>query len=190
MRVVSLFSGAGGLDLGFRNAGHDLLWANDNDRDCKDTYMANISKHFQLGDISDISYKDIPDSEVVIGGFPCQGFSCANMKRSKDDERNEMYLQFVRVLREKTPNFFVAENVRGILSLEKGLVLKMILEDFRESGYHVQYTLVNAADYGVPQNRFRVFFIGVREDLKIPVPSIPAPTHSKNDEHLKTPWVT
>ena len=139
MRVVSLFSGAGGLDFGFIKAGHQILWANDLYRDAVETYQKNIGNHIVCEDISKISTSDIPDCDIVIGGFPCQGFSVANTKRHVDDERNVLYKQLLRVIRDKNPKFFLAENVKGILSIGKGKVFQMILDDFQSIGYNVQY---------------------------------------------------
>jgi DNA (cytosine-5)-methyltransferase 1 len=165
MKVVSLFSGAGGLDLGFIQAGHRIIWANDIYADAVETYRKNIGTHIVEGDITAIPSEQVPDCDIVIGGFPCQGFSVANTKRSATDERNEMYKQMLRVIKDKTPLFFLAENVKGILSLEKGKVMQMILGDFRNLGYTVKCQLLNAADYGVPQQRQRVIITGVRNDV-------------------------
>jgi len=189
MSVISLFSGAGGLDLGFKHAGFELLWANDFDKDAVETYKANIGSECVLGDISTISSDLIPDSDVIIGGFPCQGFSMANTKRHVLDERNSLYLQYIRILKEKQPKIFVAENVKGILSLGKGEVIKGIVEDFSNSGYRVKYKLLNAADFGVPQTRMRVFIVGVRNDLNVDF-EFPERTHSKNGSDGYLPWVT
>lgn len=101
MKVVSLFSGAGGLDLGFKMAGHDILWANDLYEDAVNTYRLNLGDHIVCEDISKIDSKDIPDCDIIIGGFPCQGFSVANMKRHVGDERNELYKQLIRVINAK-----------------------------------------------------------------------------------------
>ena len=117
MDVVSLFSGAGGLDLGFIEAGHTIVWANDLYHDAVSSYRANIGNHIVEEDIHQISSNEIPDCDIVIGGFPCQGFSIANTGRHADDERNVLYLQLLRVILDKQPLFFLAENVSGILSL-------------------------------------------------------------------------
>ena len=119
MKIVSLFSGAGGLDLGFIKAGHKIIWANDIDKDAVSTYKKNIGKHIIERDIADISSKEIPSAEVVVGGFPCQGFSQANLKRTLSDKRNTLYIQFLRIVSDKQPFYFLAENVRGILSLDR-----------------------------------------------------------------------
>jgi DNA (cytosine-5)-methyltransferase 1 len=180
MTVISLFSGAGGFDLGFVEAGHKIRWANDNDEDAVGTYRLNIGPHILPGDISDIPSEKIPSGDVVIGGFPCQGFSHANRLRSRKDKRNKLYLEFVRVVRDKKPKYFLAENVRGILSLDNGRVIKRIANDFQKVGYAVETRLFNVADYGVPQSRFRVIIAGTRNDLPGHLRyRFPDPTHSK-----------
>lgn len=189
MRVVSLFSGAGGLDLGFIKAGHQILWANDLYTDAVKTYQKNIGNHIVCEDISKISTSDIPDCDIVIGGFPCQGFSVANTKRHVDDERNVLYKQLLRVIRDKNPKFFLAENVKGILSIGKGQVFQMILEDFKSIGYNVQYRVLNAADYGVPQTRLRVIIVGVRKDVHFEY-KYPSPTNSKDGANGLPRWVS
>ena len=188
-RVVSLFSGAGGLDLGFKEAGFQIVWANDFDKDAVATYNLNIGNECVFGDIEQIPSSDIPDCDIIIGGFPCQGFSMANTRRNVLDERNKLYLQYIRILKDKKPKFFVAENVKGILSLGHGEVIKAIVNDFSDAGYDVQYRLLNAADYGVPQIRQRVIIVGVRKDLNISF-EYPAPSYSQNGENGLRPWVT
>ena len=161
LSVVGLFSGCGGLDLGFKNQGFDIIWANDFEKDAVKTYRENIGDHIVLGDITKIPSSEIPnDFDVLLGGFPCQGFSVANIKRSIKDERNFLYLEMLRILKDKKPKFFIAENVKGILSLQGGEVMEMILKDFKEIGYKVDYRLLKASDYGVPQNRERVIIMG------------------------------
>ena len=167
MRVGSIFCGAGGLDLGFIKAGHDVLWAFDNDEDSIATYRLNIGPHAELADVRAINFKELPKVDAIIGGFPCQGFSMANKHRAGDDERNTLYLQFVRALVELRPKYFLAENVRGILSLEGGTAIKKILSDFSSVGFDVEYRTLNASHFDVPQNRVRVFLWGIRKDQRI-----------------------
>ena len=171
LKILSLFAGAGGMDLGFKNAGFEIIWANDFDLDSVKTYRRNFGNHIILGDIEKIRTNNMPDNpDVVIGGFPCQGFSIANLGRSVDDSRNKLYKQMLRIIRVKKPKYFVAENVAGILTLGKGIVMQKIIKDFRSIGYKVDYKLLNAADYGVPQARRRVFIIGNRLNLENPFP--------------------
>lgn len=174
-RVISLFSGAGGMDLGFINAGFDIVWANDFFKEAVESYKKNISEDIVFDDITKIKSSEMPDDiDLVIGGFPCQGFSVANTKRSMKDERNFLYKEMLRVIKDKNPKFFVAENVKGILSMEKGKVIEMIKKDFESLGYKVDARLLNAAEYGVPQARERVVIIGNRLGLENPYPT---PTH-------------
>ncbi|MBL4575548.1 MAG: DNA cytosine methyltransferase [Opitutaceae bacterium] len=180
MKVISLFSGAGGLDLGLVQSGHTIVWANDNDIDACETYRNNIGNHIICNDIESINLNTIPDADVIVGGFPCQGFSMANKSRSIDDERNKLYKYFVKVVSTKKPKYFLAENVRGILSLEKGEAIKAIVNDFEKIGYIVQYQLFNMANYGVPQTRQRVIIAGTRKDVNNTF-TFPQPTHTKDD---------
>lgn len=189
MDVVSLFSGAGGLDLGFIQAGHTIVWANDIYDDAVATYRRNIGDHIVKKDIKEIPSDEIPDCDIVIGGFPCQGFSVANTKRNTKDERNSLYKELLRVIRDKQPMFFLAENVKGILSLNKGETFKMILNDFSSFNYNVQYKVLNSADYGVPQTRERVIIVGVRNDVNFTF-HYPSPTNSKDGEDNLAKWVS
>jgi DNA (cytosine-5)-methyltransferase 1 len=182
MKIVSLFSGAGGLDLGLVKAGHEIIWANDFDSDSCETYKLNIGNHIICNDIANINLNEIPNCDVVVGGFPCQGFSLANMSRNVDDERNKLYRQFYRIIENKKPDYFLAENVRGILSLDKGNVIKKIVEDFSDAGYRVKYKSFNTANYGVPQTRVRVIIAGTRKDLPDKLDyNFPEPTHDKEN---------
>lgn len=176
--VISLFSGAGGMDLGFIQAGFDVVWANDFVLDAVNTYKQNIGEHIVYGDITQIPDKDIPDNpDVIIGGFPCQGFSIANRNRHKEDKRNFLYQEMLRVIKAKKPKMFVAENVKGLLSMEHGKVFDMIQNDFESLGYHVESKVMNTAEYGVPQSRERVIIIGNRINKSI---SFPVKTHYIN----------
>lgn len=181
MNILSLFSGAGGLDLGLIQAGNAIIWANDFDKDAVATYKRNIGNHIVEGDIKDINIDELPYAEVVVGGFPCQGFSMANMRRNIQDERNLLYVFFYKTIKIKQPLFFIAENVKGILSLGGGSIVRQIISDFNEAGYKVEVHKVNMADYGVPQNRERVIFVGQRIDLgENMLFQFPKPTHSKD----------
>ena len=179
-KIASLFSGCGGLDLGFIQAGYEIVWANDFFKEAVETYKHNIGNHIVYGDITQIPSSEVPnDFDILLGGFPCQGFSVANTKRSMEDERNFLYKELLRLIKDKQPKFFVGENVKGLLSIQNGQVINMIIEDFRSLGYEVEYRLLKASDYGVPQNRERVFIIGNRLGIKNPFPKI---THgSVND---------
>ena len=167
MTIISLFSGAGGLDLGLIRAGNTVIWANDVDSDAVETYIENIGSHITCSDINDVHIKELPSADVVVGGFPCQGFSLANLQRNVDDERNTLYKHFYKIIKKKQPKYFIAENVKGILSLDNGNVIKTIIKEFSEAGYNTFYQLCNMADYGVPQTRQRVIIVGQRKDLDV-----------------------
>ena len=172
MKIVSMFSGAGGLDLGLQRTGHTIVWANDIFEEAAATYRLNLGDHICTLDIRDIEPAEIPDCDVIVGGFPCQGFSVANWTRSLDDPRNQMYREMIRIIRAKQPRYFVAENVKGLASLGRGAVLRHIVKDFETAGYRVRHAVVNAADYGVPQLRKRLLIIGARADQPA-LPSFP-----------------
>jgi len=177
-RVVSLFAGAGGLDIGFDRQGLKTIWANDIDKDACKTHEDWSNAEVVCGDITKIDFKDIPNSEIITGGFPCQGFSLAG-PRKIDDKRNVLYRYFVKLVEEKNPLCFVAENVKGILTLGDGTIIEAIIEDFSEKGYSVFPNLVNAADYGVPQDRWRVILLGFRKDMEINQYKFPEPFSKK-----------
>lgn len=164
--LVSLFCGAGGLDMGFENQGFQTIWANDFDKDACETHKSWSDAEVVQGDIGQVDFSKIPSTPFIIGGFPCQGFSLAG-PRKLDDKRNILYRYFVRLVEEKKPVAFVAENVKGILTLGEGKIIEAILADFESKGYDVVPTLVNAADYGVPQDRNRVIIVGIKKELGI-----------------------
>ena len=179
-KVISMFSGAGGLDMGFHNRGFEILWANDSAKDACATYdkWANYYENgirkekekctiIECGDISKVNLEEVLpgiDVDVVLGGFPCQGFSVAG-PRQVDDSRNILYTHFVKMVEIKRPKVIVAENVVGIKTLGDGIVFDKIIEDFSDLGYTMSAPTVNAKDYGVPQDRMRVIFIGIRNDI-------------------------
>lgn len=165
IEMVSLFCGAGGLDMGFENKGFHTIWANDFDKDACATHREWSSAEVVQGDIGKVDFKSIPKTEFIAGGFPCQGFSLAG-PRKIDDSRNILYRYFVKLVEEKQPKAFVAENVKGLLTLGGGAIIEAILQDFSSKGYEVKPTLVNASDYGVPQDRQRVIIVGIHKDLK------------------------
>ncbi len=192
---IELFAGAGGLGTGFINAGFNVISANDIWEQAKKTYVINHPNvKYIVKDIADITGEELlegtgylkKDIDVIIGGPPCQGFSTLG-KRFIDDPRNKLFKEYVRIVNELKPKFFVMENVAGILSMEKGNVLKNILSSFEEIGYKVEYKLLNAAEYGVPQQRQRVIFIGTNTDKKI---KYPKKTHTLNNEHNLTKAIT
>lgn len=178
--VVSLFSGCGGMDLGFYKEGFKILWANDIDPIACETYKRNIGDHIVAGDITKINYNTIPKCDVLLGGFPCQDFSMIWKRGGINTERGNLYRNFVDLVHQKNPKIFIAENVRGILSANKGKAIEQIVQDFSTTGkfgYNITVNLINFADYGTPQLRQRVLIIGTRKDIKEKF-TIPKPTHT------------
>ena len=178
--MVSLFAGCGGLDLGFKRAGYNILWANDFDKDAQAVYKKNKLGKIDDRDILEIAASEIPDCEVITAGFPCQPFSNAGNRKGVHDSRGMLYEECLKIIGEKMPKVIVFENVKGLLSTNhiNGQKLVDVIHDDLSSkggtGYDVKYKLLNASDYGVPQNRERVVFVGIRKDLNktfiFPVP--------------------
>ncbi|WP_075841133.1 DNA cytosine methyltransferase [Clostridium perfringens] len=181
LRTVALFAGCGGLDLGFENAGFNIIWANDNNKKVESTYRYNHKNtDLVIKSLVDIKSEDIPECDIIIGGPPCQSWSLAGAMKGKEDSRGQLFYEYVRVIKDKRPMAFVAENVKGIVSKAHIESFNEIVEMFKESGYTVTYKLVNAKDYGVPQDRERVFIVGIRNDLKVSY-EFPESTHGKGN---------
>lgn len=176
--AVSLFCGAGGLDLGFEQAGFKTIWANDFDKDACKTHQNWSKAKVVCGDISKIDVSEIPDSDIILGGFPCQGFSLSG-PRKIDDSRNVLYKHYVRIVKAKKPKIFVGENVKGLLTMANGEIFEAIKAGFAECGYDVYPQLVNAKDFGVPQDRERVIIVGFHKSLKVKKFSIPVPNNKR-----------
>lgn len=166
--VASLFSGAGGLDIGFKKAGFQTVWANEYDKTIIPSYKKNFPDiPFDGRSIRDIPNEDLPcDVAGVIGGPPCQSWSEAGARRGIKDPRGELFFEYLRVLKHLRPLFFVAENVHGLIHSRNLSFFKTILGMFEDEKYEVSWKLLKASDYGVPQDRERVFIVGYRSDLK------------------------
>lgn len=211
-KVVSLFSGCGGLDLGmiggfsylgkyYHENPFEIVWANDiNERATKTQKLNFPDIPVVCGDITKILRVDedsqvtmlpeasLPNADVVIGGFPCQDFSLAGKRKGLTVQRGNLYKSMAKAIEMIRPKVFLAENVKGLLTWENGLAIQTIVEDFSKLGYRVEYKLFNTADYGVPQTRERVIILGIRNDMHASFDWIP-PTHSDTDKAL-LPWVT
>ena len=176
LKVASMFAGCGGLDFAFhkQNDRYNVVYVSDFDKDSCNTYEKYYKCKPHCEDITKI--ETIPDCDILTGGFPCQGFSVANLQRIEADNRNKLYLELVRLLKQKKPKYFVFENVKGILSLGgyennldkknlRGKVFKLIVSDLEKCGYQVNTKLFKVKWYNIPQNRERVIFIGIRNDI-------------------------
>lgn len=171
-KMVSLFSGCGGLDCGFMRAGFNVIWANDFDSDAQAVYRLNLGE-IDGRDIMTVNADEIPDCDILTAGFPCQPFSSAGNRRGVHDSRGMLYKECLRIIEKKMPKVIVFENVRGLLStkyIDGRNLAEVIVSDLSTMngvGYNVVHRLINASDYRVPQNRQRVLFVGVRKDLNI-----------------------
>ena len=199
LKVISLFSGAGGKDLGvlggfsifgqyYGKNNFEIVYANDIEGHACKTYNHNFKHKSHHGDIRDVNVKELPKAEIVIGGFPCQDFSVAGNRKGFDSDRGLLYLQMKRVIDEVKPYIFVAENVEGLTNLNGDETLEKIKDDLRSGGYIVEHNLLNASDFGVPQSRKRVFIIGFRKDF-IDNINIPYPIQTHGDGRMR-PWMT
>lgn len=190
LNSIDLFSGCGGMTLGFGWAGFKSVLASDIDENCEKTFSRNFPEiPFLCGDLSEIEKKqfdniiDNNEIDVIIGGPPCQGFSLANKRRKNisEDPRNKLFYEFVKTINWYNPKSFVMENVKGLLSMQNGEVIKQIQEEFENSGkfgYEVRIKVLKASDFGVPQSRERVIVIGIRKDLNL-IPEFPQKKYSK-----------
>lgn len=187
MKLVSFFSGAGGLDLGFEKAGFDVIWANEYDKDIWETFEKNHKNTLlDRRSITEITSDEVPDCDGIIGGPPCQSWSAGGSLRGIEDKRGKLFYDFIRILKDKQPMFFLAENVAGMLLDRHRIPLEGIKQLFDECGYNLSVTPVNASDYNIPQDRKRIFFVGYRKDLgikfKFPEPTTP---NKKDKRKLK-----
>ncbi len=167
MKLASLFTGAGGLDLGFEKAGFDVVWANEFDSTIWETFEHNFPKaKLDKRSIVDVPASEIPDIDGIIGGPPCQSWSEAGAGRGINDKRGQLFYDYIRILKEKQPKFFLAENVSGILHPKHKEAFLSIIKEFENAGYEVSYKLLNTNDYDVPEDRFRVIIVGYHKKLK------------------------
>lgn len=181
MNIISLFSGAGGLDMGFHKAGFKTIVANEYDTKICPTFRANFPEtHLIEGDIRKIAAEDFPKGIMgVIGGPPCQSWSEAGSLKGIEDARGQLFYDYIRILQETQPLFFVAENVSGMLAKRNSDAVDGFMRMFDEAGYDVNLKMLNANDYDVPEDRDRVFYIGFRKDLQIHDFEYPAPLKHK-----------
>lgn len=166
-KVISLFAGCGGLDLGFHQAGYDIVYANDIEKSVKATYEYNLGT-IDIFDIRDIVKTQLPETEVILAGIPCQPFSNAGNRGSTSDDRGTLFSEVMEIVALKKPKIVLFENVRGFISAkdENGVSMpERIQQELSLLGYKLYFKLLNASDYGVPQNRYRVILLGVRSDI-------------------------
>lgn len=161
LKVVGLFTGVGGIELGFEQAGFKTVWSNELDQKAAETFKLNFKTPLIVDDIHNIKADDIPDCDVIVGGFPCQAFSVAGYRLGFEDERGEVFFQMARIIKDKKPRVVFIENVKNLLSHDKGNTFKVIRETLESYGYYLNTLMLNASEYGnIPQNRERVYIIG------------------------------
>ena len=176
LKVASLFCGCGGSDLGmiggfkylgknYKRLNFDIAYAVDCDKWAVETYNQNFKHKAECADVTDVDFESLPDIDVMIGGFPCQSFSTVNPTKDTNDARANLYKQIVRFLHTRKPKYFICENVKGLLLLQKGAIIKKITDEFSSEGYSVKYQLLKAVEFGVPQRRERVIIVGIRNDI-------------------------
>ncbi|EGQ8054260.1 DNA cytosine methyltransferase [Vibrio alginolyticus] len=184
-KIVSFFAGAGGLDLGFEQAGFNVVWANEYDKDIWATYERNhLNTTLDRRSITNIEASEVPECDGIIGGPPCQSWSEAGSQRGIEDKRGQLFFDFIRILEAKKPKFFLAENVSGMQHPRHAEALNNIKQMFKDAGYDLFYKMLNAADYGAAQDRKRVIFIGFRRDLNINY-AFPEPISQEERKCLK-----
>ena len=198
LKVVSLFSGCGGGDLGmrgdfvyngkkYRKLKFNCIFATDINAKALKTFSANFPNTEILeGDITKVDVNQIPECNIVVGGFPCQSFSTVNPTKDPFDARGNLYKEMVRVVKDKQPYAFIAENVKGLMTLHHGVIFNSIKKAFNDAGYNVFAKLLCAANYGVPQLRERVIMVGIRKDLCSQNFVFPKPTTPNRDVSLNT----
>lgn len=166
MALVSLFSGCGGMDLGFMEAGFNIVYANDFDRFAVQSYRHNLGDHIELADISQIDARNIPAHNILIGGFPCQPFSMMGAQEGFLDEvRGTLFFDVARIIKHHMPSIVVLENVRNLRTHDGGRTFSTILNTLENLGYHVQSEILNSRNFGVPQTRNRLFIVCIRRDV-------------------------
>jgi len=164
MKVAGLFSGVGGIELGFKQSGFDVVWGNEIDSKASETYKLNYSHELVTQDINDVPSEDIPDHDILLAGFPCQAFSIAGYRKGFEDDRGNVFFQVVRIIRDKRPSIIFLENVKNLVGHDKGNTFRVIQEALSEYGYHIKHKVMNASEYGnIPQNRERIYIVGFQD---------------------------
>lgn len=163
--VLSLFAGVGGIDLGFEQTNHfNVVWANEFDKYAGLTYKANNQADLNQNDIHIVDSDSVPNCDVIVGGFPCQAFSIAGYRKGFEDERGTLFFEMLRLIKAKQPKVVFIENVKNLITHDKGNTFKVIKESLEDSGYHLKWAVLNSKDYGnIPQNRERIYLVGFKD---------------------------
>lgn len=164
MKVAGFFSGVGGIELGFEQVGFNVIYSNEIDKNAAKTFLKNNNSKLAVDDIHNVKSTDVPDTDVIVGGFPCQAFSIAGYRKGFEDERGEIFFQLARIIKDKKPRVIFIENVKNLATHDNGNTFKVIKETLESYGYQLKKLILNASEYGnVPQNRERIYIIGFRK---------------------------
>ena len=192
MKYISLFAGIGGFDLALDRLGHECVYANDFDKYATQIYRSRFNREIDTRDIRLVETSDIPDFDLLVGGFPCQAFSIAGNRKGFEDTRGTLFFEIARIIKDKRPRYFLLENVKGLLSHDTGKTFQTILASINELGYECEWQILNSKNHGVPQNRERIFISGyirgesrpkvlpIRYTNSKDIVQINNPTHSNN----------
>lgn len=186
LKFIDLFCGIGGFRVAFEEACEendiqaDCVFSSDIDKYAQESYEANFGEK-PFGDITKINEKDIPDHDILFGGFPCQPFSIIGQMKGLNDTRGTLFFDIARIIEAKKPKAFILENVKQLVGHDQGKTLKVIVQSLKDLGYHVQYSVLNALDYGLPQKRERVVIVGHREPIMFTFPNPEKPYKSLNE---------
>lgn len=160
MKYISLFAGIGGFDLALDRLGHECVWANEWDKYAAQIYRNRFNREIDARDIRLVETSELPDFDLLVGGFPCQAFSIAGKRRGFEDTRGTLFFEIARIIKDKRPRYFLLENVKGLLSHDSGKTFQTILATINELGYECEWQILNSKNHGVPQNRERIFISG------------------------------
>ena len=199
LKVVSLFCGCGGMDLGiqggfeflnksYKKLPFKVVYAVDNDSYATTIYNDNFKHKAIVKDVRELTLEEVPDHDILLGGFPCQSFSIIAQNPPRlgyKDEKGKLFFEMIRILKAKRPRFFIGENVKGLLSANKKQAFPMIIDEFEKAGYHIKFKVLNASEYGIPQKRERVFIIGFRDKEDFNIFDFPDPTTPTDKVGLK-----
>ena len=164
-KVASFFSGVGGIDLGFEQAGFETVWANEFDSAPCGTFRLNFDAELAEKDVRTVSADEIPDFSVMVGGFPCQAFSVAGLRKGFDDDRGNLFFELERIFKERKPEIVFLENVKNLVSHDGGNTFRVISQKLADAGYHAKHKVLNACEYGnVPQNRERIYVVAFLDE--------------------------
>lgn len=162
-KFIDLFAGIGGIRLAFERVGGNCVFSSEWDKFSQTTYQANF-KNLPAGDITQIEASEVPDHDILVGGFPCQPFSQAGLKQGFQDTRGTLFFDVVRIIKKRLPSMLLLENVKGFVGHDKGNTMRVVVASLEKLGYNIFYKILNAKDFGLPQNRQRIFIVGINKD--------------------------